>query len=127
MSYVTISDINILFRELKQSEIAKAEALIPIVEDRIRTEAKNLNKDIDFMVMTGALSKNTLKSVIIDVIGRTLMTSTEQEPMIQGSESALGYVQSGTFLVPGGGIFIKKSELATLGLKRQTMGVVDLC
>ena len=54
------------------------------------------------------------------------MTSTDSEPMTQFSESALGYSASGTFLVPGGGLFIKSSELARLGLKRQKYGVIDL-
>ena len=54
------------------------------------------------------------------------MTSTNSEPMIQSSESALGYSVSGTFLNPGGGLFIKKSELSRLGLKRQKIGVIEL-
>ena len=53
------------------------------------------------------------------------MTSTDQEPMTQSSESALGYSWSGTFLVPGGGLFIKRSELARLGLRNQRYGVID--
>ena len=53
------------------------------------------------------------------------MTSTDSEPMIQSAESALGYSYSGTFLVPGGGLFIKDSELKRLGLKKQRYGVID--
>ena len=64
--------------------------------------------------------------MVVDVVGRTLMTSTNQEPLTQFSESALGYVQSGTYLVPGGGLFIKKSELARLGLRRQQIGVLEM-
>ena len=65
------------------------------------------------------------KSVTVDVIARTLMTSTNQEPMSQFSESGFGYSASGTYLVPGGGLFIKRSELARLGLRRQRIGVID--
>lgn len=53
------------------------------------------------------------------------MTSTDQEPMIQSAESALGYSFSGTYLVPGGGLFIKKDELKRLGLRTQKYGVID--
>ena len=66
-----------------------------------------------------------VKSVTVDVVARTLMTSTDQEPMTQVSQSALGYSVQGTFLVPGGGLFIKRSELARLGLRRQRYGVID--
>ncbi|MBT0881660.1 phage Gp19/Gp15/Gp42 family protein, partial [Campylobacter sp. 2018MI27] len=43
----------------------------------------------------------------------------------QMTESALGYSYSGSFLVPGGGLFIKDTELKRLGLKRQRYGVID--
>ena len=66
------------------------------------------------------------KSVTVDVVARTLMTSTNSEPMTQVTESALGYSVTGTYLTPGGGLFIKKSELARLGLRRQKYGVMDL-
>lgn len=77
-------------------------------------------------VVRGNRRRNEEKSVVVDVVARTLMTSTDTEPMTQRSESALGYSVSGTYLVPGGGLFIKKSELARLGLKRQRIGVIDL-
>ena len=123
--FVTIDDIIKLFRPLLGDELKKAEALIPIVSDSIRQEAKKVGKDIDQMLESGDLLRNVLVSVVVDVIGRTLMTSTKNEPMTQMSESALGYSVSGTFLVPGGGLFIKRSELARLGLRRQRYGVID--
>lgn len=56
------------------------------------------------------------------------MTSTDKEPMSQFSESALGYSASGTFLVPGGGLFIKNSELVRLGIKnKQKIRIIDMC
>ena len=46
--------------------------------------------------------------------------------MTQFAESALGYSVSGSYLVPGGGLFIKDSELKRLGLKKQRYGVIDI-
>ena len=69
--------------------------------------------------------RDVAKSVTVDVVARTLMTSTDHEPMTQMTQSAGGYSATGTFLVPGGGLFIKKSELARLGLRRQRIGVID--
>ena len=69
---------------------------------------------------------SVVKSVTVDVVARTLMTSTDQEPMTQMAESALGYSFSGSYLVPGGGLFIKDSELKRLGLKKQRYGVIDI-
>lgn len=123
-NFATVDDVTILWRELTIEETARTTALIPIVEDNLRVEAQRVGKDIDALAINPSYA-NVLKSVIVDIVARTLMTSTNQEPMIQSAESALGYSQSGTFLVPGGGLFIKNTELTKLGLKRQRYGVID--
>lgn len=124
--FATIQDMTELFRALTPEETQRAEALLPIVSDSIRQEAIKVGKDIDEMIESGVLLANVVKSVTVDVTARALMTSTNSEPMSQMSQSALGYSVSGTYLVPGGGLFIKRSELARLGLKRQRYGVIDL-
>lgn len=126
-NYATVNDVQALFRTLTQTEQTRAEALIPIVCDSLRIEAEKVGKDLDQMIADSRSLRSVAKSVVVDVVARTLMTSTNQEPTTQYSESALGYSVSGTYLVPGGGLFIKKSELSRLGLRRQKIGVVDLC
>ena len=123
--FATIEDMTGLFRKLTPEEITKATVLLPIVSDSIRMEAKKVGKHIDKMLETEEVLESVLKSVTVDVTSRALMTSTNSEPMSQMSQSALGYTVSGTYLVPGGGLFIKKSELARLGIKRQRYGVID--
>lgn len=124
MAYTTVDDVIKLFRNLTNEEAERAAELIPAIESSIRLEADNVGKDLEELLKDENF-KNVFKSVVVDIVGRTLMTSTDQEPMTQSSESALGYSWSGTFLVPGGGLFIKKSELARLGLRRQRYGVID--
>lgn len=124
--FVTIEDVEALFRDLTIEEKKKAERLLSIVSDCLRQEAKKVGKNLDEMIEKQEVYENVVKSVCVDVIARNLMTSTNSEPMEQMSQSALGYSMSGTFLVPGGGLFIKKSELARLGLKRQRMGMIEL-
>lgn len=124
--YATVADITALWRPLTQDEATRAESLIPLVCDSLRMEAKKVGKDLDAMIEAEPALASVAKSVTVDVVARTLMTSTNSEPVTQFSESALGYSVSGTYLVPGGGLFIKKSELARLGLKRQRLGVIDL-
>lgn len=124
--FATIQDIIDLFRALTPDETKRAESLLPIVSDSIRQEALKVGKDMDKMLAEGKVLENVVKSVTVDVTARVLMTSTNSEPMSQMSQSALGYSVSGTFLVPGGGLFIKKSELSRLGLRRQRYGVMEL-
>lgn len=123
--FATIQDLTQLWRALKPEENERAGALLEIVSDSLRVEANKVGRDLDKMIEGNNPYANVVKSVVIDVTARTLMTSTNQEPMVQSSESALGYSQQGTFLVPGGGLFIKKSELARLGLRAQRYGVID--
>lgn len=127
MSFATIADVTALWRPLTYEEQLRAEALLPIVESSLVVEARKVGKDLYFRADTDKAYKNVLISVIVDVVARTLMTSTNQEPMTQMTQSAGGYSASGTFLVPGGGLFIKKSELARLGLRRQRSGVISFC
>lgn len=124
---VTLEQVEALFRPLNQEERQRAHALIPIVIASLKQEAKKTGKDLEKMVTDGDLYEEVFLSVAVDVIGRTLMTSTNSEPMTQFSQSALGYSASGSFLVPGGGLFIKKSELERLGIrKRQRIRMRDV-
>lgn len=124
MTFTTTDDVIRLFRPLSAEEMERAAALIPVVEAYIKIEAEKARKDLDTLLEDEAY-RLVFISVVVDVVARTLMTSTNQEPMVQSSESALGYSWSGTFLVPGGGLFIKKAELSRLGLRRQKYGVID--
>lgn len=123
--FATVQDVIELWRELNPKEVERAEKLLNIVSDSLRIEAKNVGKNLDEMLATDIELVSVAKSVTVDVVARTLMTSTDCEPMTQVSESALGYSYSGTYLIPGGGLFIKKSELARLGLRKQQYGVID--
>lgn len=125
MQYATVEDITRLWRPLSLEETNRAEGLLPIVCARLRSEAKNVGKDLDAMIANDENLVYVAKQVTVDVVARALMTSTNSEPMTQFSQSAMGYTVSGTYLVAGGGLFIKKSELASLGLKRQKLGVID--
>ena len=124
-TYATVADIIALKRDLTHDEQERAETLIPVVCASLRFEAAKRNRDLDAMIAEDDDLADVAKSVTVDVVMRELMTSTSQEPMTQYSQSALGYTVSGTFLSPGGGLFIKKAELARLGLLKQRYGVID--
>ena len=126
MTFATVTDVEDLFRPLSEDEKRRADKLIVVVSDSLRLEADKVGRDLDEMIKKKPYLLSVAKSVVVDVVARTLMTSTNQEPMTQMSQSALGYSTSGTFLVPGGGLFIKKSELSRLGLRRQRGRVIEL-
>lgn len=123
--FASVDDLEILWRKIEIHELCRSEELLRTVSHVLRVEAKKVKKDLDLLVKQDESYSYLVKSVVVDIVARTLMTSTNQEPMTQYSESALGYSISGSFLVPGGGLFIKDSELKRLGLKKQRYGVID--
>ena len=126
MNYATTDDLIALWRPMTPEEIDRANNLIPLVCASLRTEARKVDKDLNAMVEADEDLQLVAKSVVCDVVARVLMTSTNQEPVSQFSQTAGSYTVSGTYLAPGGGLFIKKSELARLGIKRQRFGGMDV-
>ena len=129
-AFATVEDVIALFRPLSQNEMTRTSALLDVISARLRQEAHNVGRDLDQMIAadgTGALAV-TAKSVTVDIVARTLMTPTSGDlgPLSQYSQTALGYTVSGTFVSGGSMIFIKKTELAALGLKRPRYGMIDL-
>lgn len=123
--FATVQDVADLWRPLQPDEVTRATALLPAISNSLRVEAQKVGKDLDAMVAADDIYASVVQSVTVDVVARTLMTATDQEPMTQSTESALGYSWSGSYLVPGGGLFIKTSELSRLGLRRQRYGVIE--
>jgi hypothetical protein len=126
-TYATVEDLKTLWRPLSNEEEERAGLLLETVSDALRTEAYNRGVDLDLKAeKEGEFYRNTLRSVTVDVTARVLMTSTDSEPLQSSTESALGYSVSATYLIPGGGLFIKRSELKRLGLLKQKVGSVEL-
>lgn len=126
-SFATVSDLTALWRPMTTAESTRAGALLPVVSDLLRNEAKKVGRNLDEMISDDPTLANVARSVTVDIVARALNTSTTGEPVTQTTESAGPYSFTGTFLSPGGGLFIKKDELARLGLRRQRIGVIDQC
>ena len=126
MNYLTVDELITLWRPMKPEEIERAENLIPMICATLRTEAKKVDMDLDAMVEADEDLSLVAKSVVCDIITRMLLASTSQEAVSQFSQTAGSYTVSGSYLSPGGGLFIKKSELARLGIKRQRFGGMNV-
>lgn len=124
--FASVDDLRTLWRTMTPEETERAAAMLPIVSDILREEALRCGVDLDRQVTVRESFASVLRSVTVDIAARALQTPTEGAPMTQTSQSALGYSVSGTYLVPGGGIYVKKSELARLGLRRQQIGGLEL-
>lgn len=124
-AYATVDDVIALKRAVTNEERRRLEEMLTIISDRLRYEADKRGRDLDAMIEVKPYLAGIAKSITVDIAMRELNTSTEAEPMSQITQSALGYSVSGTYLVPGGGLFIKDNELKALGLIRQKYGVME--
>ncbi len=128
-AFATVEDVVVLWRALSSDEQTRAAALLPLVSDCLRQAALSRGENLDKMIEAGRVLPLVVKAVTVDVLSRVLRQSTEGEVMTQESQTALGYNWQGTYAIPGGGIAnaILKNDLKRLGLRRQRMGVIDLC
>ena len=124
----SVNDVNTIWKHRSNAEQEQVEALLPVVSDSLRQEAKRVGKDLDEMIAKGEILPNVVKSVVVDVISRYLdqLSSDNASTLSQESQSALGYSWSGTYVNTGGGMSILKKDLKRLGLTRQRFGMVDL-
>jgi len=127
--FATLTDVVVLSgKEYTSKESDRVEALLELVSDALRVEAKKAGKDLDEMVDADPAYASVVKLVTVDVVARVMRQSMDGEPMSQESQSALGYSWSGTYAVPGGGISgaIMRNDLKRLGLRRQRIGVYEI-
>lgn len=124
-AFATVDELSALWRKMTMDERGKAAILLGMVSDRIRQYGKLCGKDVDDMAAEDEAYASVLRSVTIDVTARAMATPNDEPPLAQFSQSALGYSISGSYLVPGGGIFIKNAELKLLGLMQQKVGVME--
>ena len=127
-SYATVDDLSIMWRKLTLEEQEMCAAIIPVISDQLRFEAKKAGKDLGKMVKSGDIPLNVVKSVTVDIASRYIEQSTSDKSTLlsQESQSALGYSWSGTYTNTGGGISILNKDLKRLGLNRQRYGLVDI-
>lgn len=128
-NFASIEDVNLLYREIAEAETPKVEALLEIISNILRCEAEKYGSDLEMKALESDAYADVLKSVTVDILARCMKEADNEQlaQYSQYSESALGYTISGSPLNAGGGIFIKKNELARLGLRRQKIGGLDLC
>lgn len=126
--YATLSDVVALWKPLTSDEQTRATALLPLVCDGLRYEAKKVGKNLDKMIEDNPTLGSVAKMVTVDIVSRVMRQNVNAEPMAQESQAALGYSWSGTYAIPGGGIAqaIMRNDLKRLGLMRQQIGVIEL-
>ena len=125
-AFATVDDLTLLKRKMTVEEQERAAEYLNMVSDFLRVEADKVGKDLDAMVTKNVHLASVAKSVVVEAVNRALNTPADQEPISQMSQTAGPFSASATYLVPGGGLYVMRRELAQLGLRRQRMGALDI-
>lgn len=128
--YAEIADITALGKNLTNSQLTAVENLLDTASSKLRIIANKHGRNIDEMIddeILGDDYRNAVKSVIIQSVLRAV-DSMESVPstVSQGSQSALGYSVSMTYLNAGQNLYFLRNELKELGIIRQIYGAVEM-
>lgn len=126
MDYATTQDIIDSGRTLTATEITIAGKKISEASAMIRLKAKNQGRDFEEMLAEDSDLSIVAKSVVTSCVIRYLNDKKNEPAMSQMSQSVGGYSFSGTFASSGSRVSIWDSEWKLLGLKRQTVGTLEM-
>lgn len=125
--YATMDDVQALGRTLTADEQEKVPQLLEIASALLRTEAKKRGYDLDQMIADDPDKGLITKILTVNAVVRSLNAAGNSSPAaVQGSQSALGYSVSYTYLNAGQDIYFLKNELKELGIMRQKCGALEV-
>lgn len=125
--YASIHDITAVGRQLTAEQGEAAENLLQTASAKLRLEARKHGKDLDAMVAADADFEIVVKSIIVQAVCRALESIANASSAItQGSQSALGYTATYTYVNAGQALYFLKNELKELGLRRQHCGALEV-
>lgn len=125
--YATVADVQTLGRPLTAEEEEKTPQLLEIASALLRSEAKKRGYDLDAMIAADEDKGLIAKILTVNGVVRSLNAAGDSSPAaVQGSQSALGYSVSYTYLNAGQDIYFLRNELKELGVLRQKCGVLEV-
>ncbi|MBQ7003678.1 MAG: hypothetical protein IJN57_06940 [Oscillospiraceae bacterium] len=127
--YAQTSDITAFGRTLTPAQEQAAQNLLETASAKLRITAAKYGKDIDGMIVDAATGEDfalAVKSVIVQAVCRALNSMDTSPAITQGSQSALGYSASVTYLNAGQSLYFLRNELKDLGILRQTYGALEV-
>lgn len=128
--YAEVSDISAFGQQLTTAQIGGAEALIEAASSKLRIIAYKYGVVLDDLIadpVTGEDYANVLKNVIIQSVIRAFDSMEKLSPTFtQGTQAAMGYSVTMTYLNAGQSLYFLKNELKDLGIIRQKYGAMEV-
>ena len=114
--YANAEDLAEFWKTLTGSDVTRANKLLKLASNRLRTIAGNLSIDLDAKVNTSASYFDTVQWVVMEAAKRAMLTPVDAPPANSMQQTAGPYSENIVFTNPSGDLWFKKSELHDLGL-----------
>lgn len=125
--YATTDDVITLGRTLTNEEAEKVPTLLEITSALLRTECSKRGYDLGQMITDDPDKGLIAKILTVNAVIRSLNAASNNAPAAtQGSQSALGYSVSYTYLNAGQDVYFLRNELKELGIMRQKCGILEV-
>lgn len=126
-SYATTDDLISLRGPQNAEALERLGSILEVISSQFRVEARSYGKDLDAMVEADEDLMNVTRCLVVDGAMNYYASSQSNEaPMSQFAQSAMGYSISGSYANPGGGLYTKKTWLKLLGINRQKVGKIEM-
>lgn len=114
-AYANADDLSDFWKTLTGTDITRANKLLKLASNRLRTIAKQQDKVLDDMVNTDPAYFETVQWVVMEATKRAMLTPTDAPPANSIQQTAGPYSENIVFTNPAGDLWFKKSELHDLG------------
>lgn len=115
-AYANQDDLAEFWRALTSEEDTRANKLLKLASNRLRTRADTLGIDLDAKVNASPSYFENVQWVILEATKRAMLTPTDAPPANSIQQTAGPYSENIVFTNPAGDLWFKKSELSDLGL-----------
>lgn len=124
-AYADHEDLAAFWRTLSGAEDTRADSLLKLASNRLRTIATKQGKDMDAMVNASESYFSTVQWVVMEATKRAMLTPTDAPPANSIQQTAGPYSENIVFTNPAGDLWFKKAELSDLGLNYQILGSIS--
>lgn len=114
-AYANDIDFAAYWRALSTDEKTRANSLLKLASNRLRTISDNYNTNLDEKVNASASYFVTVQWVVMEAAKRAMLTPTDTPPANSVQQTAGPYSSNIVFTNPAGDLWFKKSELHDLG------------
>lgn len=115
-AYADHEDLAAFWKPLSGEEDTRADNLLKLASNRLRTKATQVGFSMDDKVNADPAYFATVQWVVMEATKRAMLTPTDTPPVNSRQQTAGPYSENLVFTNPAGDLWFKKSELHDLGL-----------